>query len=85
LSADPRTFIVRQVPSNIVLIIVSDCGISLGREKESRRADLRTADLLQIRVCSLGLLRVAQVCKYRIGKGFSLPCIALYYRVLRAG
>jgi hypothetical protein len=47
---NPRTFIVRQVPSNVALITVkitvSDCGISLGREKERADERTRAADLL---------------------------------------
>jgi hypothetical protein len=36
-------------------------------------------------VCGQWLLEVAGVCISRIDKGFSVPCIAHYYRVLRAG
>ena len=52
-----------------------------------KRADerTRTADLSSLRVRGLGLLSVAGVCKSRIGKGFSIPCVAHYCRVLRAG
>jgi hypothetical protein len=40
-------------------------------KKESRRADSNRLSLLQLRVCGHGLLRVAWVCKSRIGNGFS--------------
>jgi hypothetical protein len=52
-----------------------------------RRADerTRTAFLLQLRVCGLGLLGVAGVCKSRINKRFSVPCIAHRCRVLHVG
>jgi hypothetical protein len=36
-------------------------------------------------VCPLPLLWVAQGCKSRLDNGFSVPCIAHYCRVLRAG
>ena len=38
-----------------------------------------------LRVCGLWLLGVAGVCKSRIDKEFSVPCIAHYCRVLRPG
>jgi hypothetical protein len=38
-----------------------------------------------LRVCGQGLLGVAQVCKSRIDKGFSVLCIAHYCRLLHAG
>jgi hypothetical protein len=38
-----------------------------------------------LRVSGQGLLSVAQDCKSRINKGLSVPCIAQYCRVLRAG
>ena len=38
-----------------------------------------------LRVCGQGLLSVAQDCKHRKIKGFSVLCIAHYCRVLRAG
>ena len=51
-----------------------------------QRADerTRTADLTSLRVRGQWLLGVGWVCKLRIGKGFSVPCIAHYRRVLRA-
>jgi hypothetical protein len=53
----------------------------------TKRADerTRTADLTSLRVCGHWLLSVAGICKFRIGKGFSVPCVAHYCRVLRAG
>jgi hypothetical protein len=45
----------------------------------------RTADLLQLRVCGQWLLGVAEACKSRIGKGFSVLCIAHYCRALHLG
>jgi len=53
------------------------------KKKESRRADSNRLPLL--RVCGQWLPSVAGVCKFRIGIGFSVPCIAYYCRVLRAG
>jgi hypothetical protein len=52
-----------------------------------RRADerTRTADLLQLRVCGQRLLSIAEVCKFRMGKGFSVPCVAHDCRALRPG
>jgi len=52
-----------------------------------KRADerTRTADLISLRVCGQWLLSVAQARKSRIDKGFSVPCVADYCRVLRAG
>jgi hypothetical protein len=52
-----------------------------------KRADerTRTADLLHLRVISQALLSVAWACKSRIDRGFSVPCLAHYCRVLRAG
>jgi hypothetical protein len=43
---------------------------------KNERADERTRTdlLLQLRVCGQWLLSVAQVCKSRIDKGFSVPC-----------
>jgi hypothetical protein len=38
-----------------------------------------------LRVCGQWLLGVAGVCKSRIDKGFSVPCVAHDYRTLRAG
>jgi hypothetical protein len=52
------------------------------------RADerTRTADLISLRVrCGRWLLSVAGVCKFRLDSGISVPCIAQYCRVLRAG
>jgi hypothetical protein len=54
-------------------------------EKESRRADLRTAHLLQLRVITQALQGFARACKIRMCKGFPVPSIAHYCRVLRAG
>jgi hypothetical protein len=53
----------------------------------AKRADERTrgADLISLRVSGLRLLSVARVCKSRIGKGFSVLCIAHYCRALHAG
>jgi hypothetical protein len=50
------------------------------------RADerIRTAFLLQLRVIGQALLRVAQVCKSRIFKGFSFLCLAESCTVLRS-
>jgi hypothetical protein len=53
----------------------------LGRADERTRA----ADLLQLRVYGQWLLSVAEVCKPRIDKGFLVPSIAHYCRVLRPG
>ena len=53
--------------------------------RESRRADSNRLHLLQLRVCGQWLLDVAGVCKFGISKGFSVPCIAHYCRVLRPG
>jgi hypothetical protein len=51
------------------------------------RADerTRTAYPCSLRVRGQWLLDVAVVCKTRIGKGFSVLCIAHYCSVLRAG
>src|SRR5215217_6126154 len=51
------------------------------------RADerTRTADLISLGVCGQALPSVAEVCKSCIGTGISVPCIAYYCRVLRAG
>jgi hypothetical protein len=51
------------------------------------RADERTltADLSSLRVCGQQLLSVAEVCKFGISKGFSVPCIAHYCTVLHPG
>jgi hypothetical protein len=38
-----------------------------------------------LRVCGQWLLNVARVCKSRLDKGFSVPSIAHYCRVLRPG
>jgi hypothetical protein len=53
-------------------------------EKESRRADLRTAHLLQLRVSQSALQGFAQVCKLRISKPVPLLCRALRCTVLRS-
>jgi hypothetical protein len=53
----------------------------LGRADERTR----TADLISLRVCGQGLLRVTRVCKSRIDKGFLVPSIARDCRVLRPG
>ena len=53
-------------------------------EKESRRADLRTADLLQLRVISQALQGFAGGCKTRISRGVSFPCLAACCTVLRS-
>ena len=52
---------------------------------ESRRADSNRFPLLQLRVRGQWLLGVAGDCNSRIVKGISVPCIAHYCRVLRAG
>jgi hypothetical protein len=51
------------------------------------RADerTRTADLISLRVRGQRLLSVALACNRRISKRFSVPCIAHYCTVLRAG
>jgi len=38
-----------------------------------------------LRVCGQELLRVARACKFRIDKGFSVPCIAHHCRILHSG
>ena len=45
----------------------------------------RTADLTSSRVRGHGLLSVAGIWKHHLGKGFSVPCIVYYCKVLRAG
>jgi hypothetical protein len=54
------------------------------RQKESRRADLRTADLLQLRVIGQALQGCAEDCKCRIFRGVSFPCLAACCTVLRS-
>jgi hypothetical protein len=54
-----------------------------GLERADERT--RTADLPSLRVRSRKFLRIAQTCKSRIDKGFSVPCITHYCRVLRPG
>ena len=86
--ADPRILIVCQQPSNVVLITVkitvNDCAVSLGRGKESRRADLRTAHLLQLRVIHQALRGFAEGCKSRISRQLSLLRVAARCTVLRS-
>src|SRR5918995_7395127 len=67
------------IPHRLYRELLALCEIC--RKKESRRGT-RTADLLQLRVCGQRLLKVAGVCKFRIGKGFSVPCIAHHCRTL---
>jgi hypothetical protein len=52
--------------------------------KETRRADLRTADLLQLRVIIHALQGFAQPCKSRISKRLSLLRVASCCTVLRS-
>jgi hypothetical protein len=54
------------------------------RQKESQRADLRTADLLQLRVIIHALQGLARVCRSRISKPFSFLCLAACCTVLRS-
>src|SRR5215208_4947047 len=63
------------------------CFDVLGPVQRVQRADerTRTADLISLGVRGQRLPSVARVCKFRIGKGFSVPCIAHYCRVLRPG
>ncbi len=51
---------------------------------ESRRADLRTADLSSLRVIGHALQGFAQACKSRIFRGVSFPCLAQCCAVLRS-
>jgi hypothetical protein len=73
--------------------------ISAVSARDARGASSSTADTVllwfnrfddrcptpSLRVRGQWLLRVADGCKSRIGKGFSVPCIAHNCRVLRAG
>jgi hypothetical protein len=54
-----------------------------GLERADERT--RTADLLQLRVIGQRLQGIAEVCKFRVGKGFCVPCIARDCRVLCPG
>jgi len=51
---------------------------------KSRRADLRTADLISLRVINRALQGVAQECNSRISKPISVLCLALCCAVLRS-
>ena len=57
---------------------------------EGRRADSNRSTLLQLRVCGLGLLRVAEVCISRISKRiavsfFALCCTVFFSRWCQSG
>jgi hypothetical protein len=58
--------------------------VKLAGKKECRRADSNRLPLLQLRVITQALQRLAQECKSRIFKGFSFLCLAQRCTVLRS-